>query len=103
MIEVGKYRVLARGDSPRAVSLLGVTWLRPRLRSTMEAELEAFKATAGPKGVPQEDAVSDFRRGGKGKLKAKEKQAEPGSGTSGATSKGKARREPRPRSGPEAR
>ena len=61
----------------------------------MEAELEAFRATAGPKGIPLEDAVSDFRSGGKGKLKAKEKQGEQEAGASGATSKGKARPTPR--------
>ena len=77
------------------MSLLGVKWLRPRLRAAMEAELEAFRATAGPKGVPLEDAVSEFRGGGTGKQKAKEKQREQEAGAVGATSKGKARPVPR--------
>eukprot|EP00972_Heterocapsa_arctica_P004680 693678-Heterocapsa_arctica.AAC.1 len=56
----------------------------------MEAELEAFRATAGPKGDPR-DSASDFRSVGKGLLKAREKERVKEAGARGATSKGKAR------------
>ena len=91
VIEVGRFRILSWGDSDVPTSLLGVRWLRPRLRLTMEAELEGYRATAGPKGVPLGDALTDFGApGGKGKQKAKEKQAERSAAATGATSKGKA-------------
>ena len=96
VIEVGKFRILSWGDSDVPTSLLGVRWLRPRLRLAMEAELEGYRATAGPKGVPLGDALTDFGApGGKGKQKAKEKQAERSAAATGATSKGKARAESR--------
>ena len=97
VIEVGKLRILSWGNSEVPTSLLGVRWLRPRLRVAMEAELEGYRATAGPKGVPASDAVADFGpAGGKGKQKAKEKLAEKAAAATGASSKGKARPESRP-------
>ena len=42
----------------------------------MEAEVAGYRATAGPKGVPESDAITDYGApGGKGRTKAREKAA----------------------------